>query len=143
MLNVYFAVAASRVIVDSLTNQVTIVDLYEKLRATSFPVTVPRLTLLFYVSRDNSDPENQDLLLICELAHQVIFEVRVKLEFKGEDTTRIVLGVDGLSLPSSGTLKARLLQQSNELGVLDLPIEEVKQQTATTANLVENSATRH
>jgi hypothetical protein len=122
MLNVYFAVAANRVIVDSVTNQVSIIDLYEQLRATSFPVLVPRLTLLFYVSRQPTDPETQNLKLVCELASEVIFELNVYLDFKGEDSTRIVLGVDGLSLNAPGLLQAKLMNQSQELGVLDLAI---------------------
>lgn len=124
MLNVYFAVAANRVIVDSVTNQVSIIDLFEQLRATSFPVLVPRMTLLFYVSREVNAPERQDLNLVCELADKVIFEVKVHLDFKGEDSTRIVLSVDGLTLHAPGLLKAKLFDHSQELGVLDLTITQ-------------------
>ena len=139
MLNVYFAVAANRVIVDSVTNQVSIIDLFEQLRATSFPVLVPRMTLLFYVSRDHADPETQDLNLICELADKVIFEVKVHLDFKGEDSTRIVLGVDGLTLHAPGLLQAKLMNDKQELGVLDLSIAQVP--AANPANLVTSHTT--
>ena len=134
MLNVYFAVAANRVIVDSVTNQVSIIDLYEQLRATSFPVLVPRMTLLFYVSRQSTDPETQELNLVCELADKVIFEVKVQLDFKGEDSTRIVLGVDGLTLHAPGLLQAKLMNDQQELGVLDLSI--AKAPVPNPANLV-------
>ena len=140
MLNVYFAVAANRVIVDSVTNQVSIIDLFEQLRATSFPVLVPRVTLLFYVSREQGDPEVQDLNLVCELAHKVIFEVQVRLDFKGEDSTRIVLGVDGLTLHSPGLLQAKLMNDRQELGVLDLSIAQAAAPTG--ANLVNGPTTQ-
>lgn len=142
MLNVYFAVAANRVIVDSVTNQVSIVDLYEQLRTSSFPVLVPRMTLLFYVSRESGDPERQDLKLKCELAEKVIFEVNVHLDFKGEDSTRIVLGVDGLTLNEPGLLKAKLMAKDHELGVLDLLIQKATSTSTNSANLVDGPSTK-
>ncbi len=126
MMNVYFAIAANRVIVDSITNQVSIIDLFEQLKAPSFPVLVPRLTLLYYVSRDKGDPETKDLTVVCKLGVAEIFQVGVKVDFKGEDSTRIVLGVDGLTLTQPGALQAFLMDQTESLGVLDLAVEQVK-----------------
>ncbi|PUE33052.1 hypothetical protein B9Z35_05890 [Limnohabitans sp. Jir61] len=126
MLNVYFAVAANRVIVDSVTNQVSIIDLFENLKSTDFPVLVPKLSFLFYVSREKQDAPVHDLNLVCELEDKSIFEVSVQLEFKNENTTRLVLGVDGLTLPHAGVLKARLMDKTVELGALDLAIEQMQ-----------------
>lgn len=125
MLNVYFAVAANRVIVDSVSNQVSIIDLFEHLKSATFPVLVPKLTFLFYISREKTDPATHPLMLVCELGDQTIFEVSVNLDFKHEDTTRLVLGVDGLTLPQAGLLKAKLMNQQVELGSLDLAIEQI------------------
>lgn len=125
MLNVYFAVAANRVIVDSVSNQVSIIDLFEHLKSKEFPVLVPKLTFLFYVSREKNDAATHDLTLMCELDDKSIFEVSVRLEFKNEDTTRLVLGVDGLTLPNAGILKAKLMDKGVELGALDLAIEQM------------------
>jgi hypothetical protein len=126
MMNVYFAIAANRVIVDSITNQVSIIDLFEQLKAPSFPVLVPRLTLLYYMSRDKGDPETKDLTVVCKLGSAEIFQVGVNVDFKGEDSTRIVLGVDGLTLTQPGVLQAFLMDQTESLGVLDLAVEQVK-----------------
>ncbi len=123
MLNVYFAIAANRVIVDSVTNQVSIIDLFENLKTSAFPVLVPKLTLLFYVSRDQEDSETKDLSVVCKLNDAEIFKVEVSVDFKGEDSTRVVLGVDGLTLTEKGVLQAFLMDQNKSLGVLDLAIE--------------------
>ena len=72
-MNVYFAIAANRVIVDSITNQVSIIDLFEHLKSSAFPVLVPKLTLLFYVSRDKGDPDTKDLSVVCKLNEAEIF----------------------------------------------------------------------
>lgn len=133
MLNVYFAVAANRVIVDSVTNQVSIIDLFENLKSTTFPVLVPKLTFLFYVSREKQDVQTHDLNLVCELEDQSIFEVSVRLDFKNEDTTRLVLGVDGLTLTKAGNLKAKLMNKNIELGTLDLAIEQMSSTPTSTS----------
>ena len=122
MLNVYFAIAANRVIVDSITNQVSIIDLFEHLKSSAFPVLVPKLTLLFYVSRDEGDPDTKDLSVVCKLNEAEIFRVDVKVDFKGEDSTRVLLGVDGLTLKEQGLLQAFLMDQEQSLGVLDLAV---------------------
>jgi len=124
MLNVYFAIAANRVIVDSITNQVSIIDLFEQLKSSAFPVLVPRLTLLYYVSREQDDPDTKDLSVVCKLNETEIFKVAVKVDFKGEDSTRVVLGVDGLTLTEQGLLQAFLMDQDKLLGVLDLAVEQ-------------------
>jgi len=124
MLNVYFAIAANRVIVDSITNQVSIIDLFEQLKASALPVLVPRLTLLYYVSREKDDPDTKDLSVVCKLNETEIFKVAVKVDFKGEDSTRVVLGVDGLTLTEQGLLQAFLMDQDKSLGVLDLAVAQ-------------------
>ena len=124
MLNIYFAIAANRVIVDSITNQVSIIDLFEQLKSSAFPVLVPRLTLLYYVSREQDDPDTKDLSVVCKLNETEIFKVAVKVDFKGEDSTRVVLGVDGLTLTEQGLLQAFLMDQDKSLGVLDLAVEQ-------------------
>jgi hypothetical protein len=124
MLNVYFAIAANRVIVDSITNQVSIIDLFEQLKSSAFPVLVPRLTLLYYVSREKDDPDTKDLSVVCKLNETEIFKVAVKVDFKGEDSTRVVLGVDGLTLTEQGLLQAFLMDQDKSLGVLDLAVAQ-------------------
>jgi hypothetical protein len=134
MLNVYFAIAANRVIVDSISNQVSIIDLFEQLKAPSFPVLVPRLTLLYYVSRDQGDPTTKDLMVVCKLSDTEIFKVAVKVDFKDEESTRIVLGIDGLTLNEPGMFQAYLMDQDVSLGVLDLAVEQAKTTDSATSS---------
>jgi hypothetical protein len=136
MLNVYFAIAANRVIVDSISNQVSIIDLFEQLKAPSFPVLVPTLTLLYYLSRDQGDPTTKDLKVVCKLSDTEIFEVAVKVDFKGEESTRIVLGINGLTLTEPGMFQAYLMDQDVSLGVLDLAVEQSKTTDSDTSSSV-------
>lgn len=124
MLDVYFAIAAGRVIVDTRTNQISIIDVYEKLESNTFPVYLPKLALLFYLSRDKGDPATRDLTMICTVDETEIFQVDVHVDFKDSDTNRIVLDVEGVNIPKTGTLKAYILDGDRPLGVLDLQVEK-------------------
>jgi hypothetical protein len=76
------------------------------------------------VSREKEDPDSKDLSVVCKLNETEIFKVAVKVDFKGEDSTRVVLGVDGLTLTEQGLLQAFLMDQDKLLGVLDLAVEQ-------------------
>ncbi len=124
MLDVYFAIAANRVLVDTRTNQVSIIDVYEKLEAPKFPVFLPKVTLLFYLSREANDPQTRDLTMICDLEDQEIFNTQVHVDFQSSLTNRIVLEVEGITIPKPGSLKARIMDKDQSLGVLDLVVEQ-------------------
>ena len=124
MLDVYFAIAANRVLVDARTNQVSIIDVYEKLESTKFPVFLPKITLLFYLSRAVGDPQTRDLTMICSLEDTEIFNTPVHVDFQTSLTNRIVLEVEGVTIPKAGTIKARIMDKDQSLGVLDLVVEQ-------------------
>ena len=65
------------------------------------------------------------MAVVCKLGDLEILKVDVKVDFKDEESTRIVLGIDGLTLPSAGMFQAFLMDQENVLGVLDLAVEQV------------------
>jgi hypothetical protein len=48
----------------------------------------------------------------------------VHVDFKESDTNRIVLDVEGVTIPRTGTLKAFILDGERPLGVLDLQVEK-------------------
>ena len=123
MLDVYFAIAANRVLVDARTNQVSIIDVYENLESPQFPVFLPKVTLLFYLSRDAGDPQTRDLTMICSLEDVEIFNTQIHVDFQVSLTNRIVLEVEGVTIPKPGIIKARIMDKDQSLGVLDLLVE--------------------
>ncbi len=123
MYNIYFAIAANRVIVDKNTNLVSIVDLYEKLQSSQFPVIVPKFTLLFYVSRTDSDPEKSTLELSCKLKEHEILKAIVDVDFGGKDVTRVLVALDSLRLPEPGQFIASLSLDGENLGQLEVDVE--------------------
>lgn len=122
MYDVYFAVAANRILVDAKTHQISIIDLYEKLQASGFPVVIPKLTLLFYVSREDADPETCRPMLTCTCADEVIFSTVLNVDFKGTDVTRVIVALDNFSIPKPGKLAAHLRLGEQDWGRLELDV---------------------
>jgi hypothetical protein len=120
MYNVYFAIAANRVLVDSLTNQISIIDVYEKLNLSSFPVLINHFTLLYYLNKTADDPVEKELTVLCTQNTKEIFKALVKVDFKGNDTTRIVLAIEGFTLTEPGLIRAAVFDGKHELGALEL-----------------------
>mgnify|MGYP006285360515 CR=1 FL=1 len=125
MYDVYFAVAANRVLVDSKTSQVSIIDLYEKLQASGFPVVIPKLSLLFYISREKSDPETCSPTLTCRCDGDEILTTVLNVDFCGEEVTRVVIALDNFTISKPGLLSANLKLGSQSWGQLELDVSLV------------------
>ncbi|MEY4363706.1 MAG: hypothetical protein RLZZ24_1058 [Pseudomonadota bacterium] len=123
MYEVFFAVAANRIIVDAKTSQISIIDLYEKLQTSGFPVVIPKLSLLFYVSRQKMDEPVCSPTLICQCGdEEPILTTVINVDFKDLDVTRVVVALDNFSIPKPGLLSATLKLGEREWGHLDLEV---------------------
>ena len=122
-MEVYFGIAADRILVDSRTNQVSIIDVYEKIVVTSFPVTVARMTFLFYISRDLDEQSFINLDLRCKLDETEILNTAIEVNFKETLTNRVVAEIVGLKIPKHGTLTGNLYLGDVSIGSLELPVE--------------------
>jgi hypothetical protein len=123
MYEVFFAVAANRIIVDAKTNQISIIDLYEKLQTTGFPVAISKLGLLFYVSRQESAPVKCTPTLTCKCAGEEILTTALHVDFNGGDVARVVVTLDNLKIPKPGLMTASLSLDGNDWGQLDLEVQ--------------------
>jgi hypothetical protein len=122
MYDVFFAVAANRILVDAKTQQISIIDLYEKLQASGFPVVIPKLSLLFYVSRGQDDPVTCSPMLTCSCADETILSTVLSVDFKESDVARVVVALDNFSLPKPGSFKANLRLDDQDWGQLELDV---------------------
>lgn len=125
MLRTFLAVAAGRVIIDGMSNQVSIIDVFEGLKAQSFPIILPSLTVLFYIRRDEGDATAKDLSLKCSVDDAETLKVPVSIDFQQGNTTRAIIGFDGFVIPKAGTLKVALLDGDNVIGILELPVDQL------------------
>lgn len=125
MLKTFLAVAASRVILDSTSNQISIIDVFEGLKSQSFPIILQKITLLFYLRRDMNDEGTKSLSLKCSVDETETLKIPVNIDFKQGSTTRAVITVNGFVIPKAGTLKAVLFDGEDVVGTLELPVEKL------------------
>ena len=125
MLNSMLAVAASRIIVDARTNQVSIIDVFEGLKAQSFPIVIPNMMFLFQLRRDIDDESENKLSIQCLIDNQEIIKASVNIDFNEGKTTRTIIGFDGFVIPSAGELTIKLMKNESELGKLVFPIGQL------------------
>jgi hypothetical protein len=125
MLKTFLAVAASRVILDGMSNQISIIDVFEGLESQSFPIILPSITLLFYLRRDGGDEATKGLSLRCSVDETETLKVPVSIDFQQGNTTRAIIAFDGFVIPKAGTLKVALLDGEDVVGTLELPVEQL------------------
>ena len=125
MLKTFFSVAAGRVILDGMSNQISIIDVFEGLKSQSFPIILPSITLLFYIRRDGSDESAKNLFLRCSVDETETLKAPVSIDFQQVNTARAIIGFEGFVIPKAGTLKAELLDGDKVVGTLELPVEQL------------------
>lgn len=125
MLKTFLSVAAGRVIIDSMSNKISIIDVFEGLKSQSFPLILPSISLLFYIRRDGSDESAKNLFLRCSVDETETLRVPFRIDFQQGNTTRAIIGFDGFVIPKAGTLKVELLDGENVVATLELPVEQL------------------
>ena len=131
MYRSFLVVCARRIILDSLTNQLSVIDIFEGLKSQGFPIVVPSLSALFYLRRDESDPDTQTFTLRCTVGEIEILATQVEVRFEVGITARSIINFEGFLIPSPGILRLELFQGQSSLGSFELPIEKLEAPSPT------------
>ncbi len=126
MYKISFAASASRVILDSLTNQVSIIDVYESFKSQSFPFVIPSIAVIFYVLRDDGDPASIEFTLRCEVGDTETLSTPLCIEFGNGLAAKSIVSFEGFLIPKPGLLRIIALRDDNELAAIDLPVEQLE-----------------
>ena len=123
MIRSFFAIAANRVIVDSTTNQISIIDVIEGLKAQSFPILIPKITFIYHMYREDEDFTAKDVSLICTINDTEVLRVPAQVNFEQGYTTRAIISFEGFVVASPGQMKVSLMDEEVELGTLEFPVD--------------------
>lgn len=105
MLKLANIISAERVVVDKDSNKVTVVDVVENLKASQFPLVFSRFCCLLYFSRVEKDPEIFKYDFLLKSNDKIVLDAKVDLDFQGSLTTRSIVNINGLAIPSPGIVK--------------------------------------
>jgi len=90
------------VIRDFDENRISVIDLLEDITVPALPVVIPRLSLIWAISRDAGDPEDYTGRIVLKMNDQVLMETPVQVNFQGATVTRATAVIGGLALQLPG-----------------------------------------
>jgi len=126
MYKISLAASAGRVILDSLTNQVSIIDVYEGFKSQSFPFVIPSIAVIFYVLRDEHDPGSAEFTLRCEVGDTETLSTPLRVEFENGLATKTIVNFEGFLIPKPGLLRIIASRDTDVLAAIDLPVEQLE-----------------
>ncbi len=89
---------------DSRNNTVSAFHIAEGINAASFPVVIPRTTVIALISREETDPTDFNIQLQATLGGQQLFSGPFPMNFAGGLMGRTVVEVQGLVIPGPDDL---------------------------------------
>lgn len=122
MLRTKMVLLAEAVIRDSQANTVSIINLIEGIGMESFPVLIPKVSVLGLFSRDDGDPSRVKVRFEAVLATTRLFSGEGLLDFEDKPNTRFILNVQGFVLTGPGQLRFSFYQDSKKLGSYEVTV---------------------
>lgn len=120
-----FIAAASAAITDAQTNSLSLIEIVEAFEVPQLPVLVPRLTLAWLTSKDDSDPEVSEYSVeLINCGDKSVFPLSV--DYKGRSRHRAVIQFQGIALNTPGNLEIRIVSsvgnRKKTIDSLSIPI---------------------
>jgi len=112
-------------IVDAITNRISIVNVFEDLRAVSFPLIVAQVYTLAVLRKEQGDPDQADGAVAFTLGGHEMWQMPVKVDFQTKPVTRAIAHVQGLSIPGPGLLKVAFKVEGVELGAWHVNVQQL------------------
>lgn len=125
MIRCRLAVCAEGTTRDATTNAVSIFNIIEDVQAAGFPLFVPKLESIFFLGRDDADPQQpQGSLRISGPQLDLTFPLTI--DFQGHRKTRSFVRIEGLVIPAAGRIRfeVHLDGQADPLGVWEVDVSQ-------------------
>jgi hypothetical protein len=124
MIKSKLAVCSESIVRDAETNNLSIFNMLEELTSIEFPFVLPRFATLFYLERDEQDPNVIDATITLSLNTTLIGQAVGKGDFEEKSRTRIILAVQGLVIPEPGVLTATVSVDGQELSSWSIIVQK-------------------
>jgi hypothetical protein len=114
-------------IIDMHTNSFSAINVAEELNVVGFPVVIPQICISVLVAREATEPDQQEGSLHFRLNNQEIITQSIKFNFQGRLRVRALNVMQGLVIPSPGTLTFSITIGNLEVGSWDTAINQIGQ----------------
>jgi len=111
--------------IDARTNALSAFHIIEQVNAPSFPVVIPRVSILCFLSREDADPSQVSLQLQIFSGDQKLFDGPVAIDFVQQRATRTILELNGMVVPSPVELRFVLVLEKTVLDSWAITVNQV------------------
>lgn len=102
-------------VIDKRTNTLSIFNIIGEMTTESFPVVVPRLTVVMVFERKESEEEKPGVVLRIKQSGDKLFEAQVTVDFQGKLATRSILEIRALMVGKAEPLVFQLLRNGKQI----------------------------
>jgi hypothetical protein len=99
-------VCGETVILDTFTNQISVINVFEDLIPAGLPIFIPRFTILHYLDREIEDSEIIKLHIVLSLNSEKLFELDHEANFLTKTLSRSIITLGGIPIKEPGKLTA-------------------------------------
>jgi len=121
-----YVVCAEQILLDSNTNRVTAINILDHVVSKKFPITLPRLSFILAVHRQNQDAPEVNCRADLLLNGEKLLEGPLNVSFEGSNKARAIGVAENFVLREPGTLKIAVFANDEEFASwsFDVDLEE-------------------
>jgi hypothetical protein len=111
---------------DMRDGTVSVFQIFEELKAAGFPLFVPAVSVVFFCTRLQDEPEEQSLEIRVELGDNTLFRGPITVVFVGGGLrTKVLADLQGLVVPGEGTMSISIRQEDRTLGLWPVQVSRI------------------
>lgn len=118
-MRVKLTLFSESVILDGRSNLVSIINLFEGITPFGFPATIPKLTFLVMLEREQNEQNEYTGNITLTNNRHSLFNGPITINFQGGVQTRLILEINGVLIHEPGVITGRI-----SVNGTDLVIEE-------------------
>ena len=126
MLRCTLAVVAESVVRDAQSNNVSVFNIIEAFGSASFPAILPRLAILFMLTREEGDPAQYALSLRISQGDHGEDTFPVDCNFAEHRRSRSIIQLGGLAVRGAGRIRFVLRHEQEELGAWVVDVHQLQ-----------------
>ena len=115
-MELLFVACAETATVDAATNRLSMFNIAEEVPAAMFPSIIQTLTLVILLARSKGEGDDIQLKISADINGQQLFELPFNFSFLGKPRARGLANLQGIPLPSAGTLTFHVSHKKKTIG---------------------------
>lgn len=127
MIRCKLVVCGEVALLDSSTNNPSVVNILQQMTVQGFPFIVQKLGCLFMLERDEEDPATPNTSIQITINDDELNTIPFAIDFEDKLRATAVVRIQGVVLPRPGTGAVRLLLEGKEAGRWEFEIRQINE----------------